>query len=278
MRANFFIGNGHSFFSPFPPHKIRKNACEDGAMKTKKLFALCALCLLPVLLAGCAFLDELKLFRDGEEPAAEEEETVTEEELTVSGAAAAPAERQEEEEARKAEEARQAVIEEKKRKIREAKAKRQAEMQKKAEEEKVHNEVVAEKSKPIVADVFSKSDSAAKSDSSFSDIPLSTAERLKTVTVSRPKQKKRPASRRLIDPRTNKRKPFEFAELKEDQNAFGSEPTSGRTETISDEQEEQNTQETAPKKKIPGSRPPGMGIGVIDFNKVSLKKSGSHKK
>ena len=68
-------------------------------MKTKKLFALCALCLLPVLLAGCAFLDELKLFRDGEEPAAEEEETVTEEELTVTGAAAAPAERQEEEEA-----------------------------------------------------------------------------------------------------------------------------------------------------------------------------------
>ena len=66
-------------------------------MKTKKLFALCALCLLPVLLAGCAFLDELKLFRSGEEPAAEEEETVIEEELTVTGAANAPAEKQEEE-------------------------------------------------------------------------------------------------------------------------------------------------------------------------------------
>ena len=65
-------------------------------MKTKKLFALCALCLLPVLLAGCAFLDELKLFRDGEEPAAGEEETVTEQELTVTGAAEAPAQKQEE--------------------------------------------------------------------------------------------------------------------------------------------------------------------------------------
>ena len=65
-------------------------------MKTKKLFALCALCLLPVLLAGCAFLDELKLFRDGDAPAAEEEETVIEEELSAADLQNAAEQKQEE--------------------------------------------------------------------------------------------------------------------------------------------------------------------------------------
>ncbi|MBR5430117.1 MAG: GerMN domain-containing protein [Firmicutes bacterium] len=55
-------------------------------MKIPKLCALCVLCVLPLLLSACSLLDDLKLFKTGEETAPEE--TVVEDELTVTDPAA----------------------------------------------------------------------------------------------------------------------------------------------------------------------------------------------
>ena len=57
-------------------------------MKLQRIFTACALGLLLCLLAGCAFLDDLKLFRAG----AEGSDTVLEQDLDADEGAAAPTE------------------------------------------------------------------------------------------------------------------------------------------------------------------------------------------
>lgn len=57
-------------------------------MKLQRIFTACALGLLLCLLAGCAFLDDLKLFRAG----AEGSDTVLEQDLDADDSAAAPTE------------------------------------------------------------------------------------------------------------------------------------------------------------------------------------------
>lgn len=58
-------------------------------MKLQKIFTIAALGLLLFLLAGCAFLDDLHLFRSGQTETAQENETVVEDQLTVTQPATA---------------------------------------------------------------------------------------------------------------------------------------------------------------------------------------------
>lgn len=54
-------------------------------MKLQKIFTISALCLLLTLLAGCALLDDLKLFKGADQQQPAEDQVVLEQDLTVTG-------------------------------------------------------------------------------------------------------------------------------------------------------------------------------------------------